>query len=301
MMVYGLRDVEELPPEILGEILPEIAVCGMRDAEELPPELLPLGTVSMPPKVPTVLNLTSPTRLNELLDPTESLDVDSLDENLSHSAERRALQKPSASRSASSHERLCQEDPAPPKPAAPGVSSVALEAAQLAMQKAIAWDQLVSPLEQRAAAAGLQRRGGTHAAPTPQSPLCRRWERFATLRPVVRRLGGGAEALPPQRSPQGAATTPTATCPPNRTSRSPVLRSPKDSRSPVKMAQGWLCKQLRLAALDGQVSSEMTDGDAEDSWLMSPAMKDDGRGTPVPAKHARLALGDVTQARENVR
>ena len=290
----------------------------MRDAEELPPELLPLGTVSMPPKVPTVLNLTSPTRLNELLDPTESLDVDSLDENLSHSAERRALQKPSASRSASSHERLCQEGPAPPKPAAPGVSSVALEAAQLAMQKAIAWDQLVSPLEQRAAAAGLQRRGGTHAAPTPQSPLCRRWERFATLRPVVRRLGGGAEALPtcehrwepvftgaealpPQRSPQGAATTPTATCPPNRTSRSPVLRSPKDSRSPVTMAQGWLCKQLRLAALDGQAASEMTDGDAEDSWLMSPAMKDDGRGTPVPAKHARLALGDVTQARENVR
>ncbi|KOO53122.1 hypothetical protein Ctob_016463, partial [Chrysochromulina tobinii] len=50
MMVYGLRDVEELPPEILGEILPEIAVCGMRDEEELPPELLPLGTVSMPPK-----------------------------------------------------------------------------------------------------------------------------------------------------------------------------------------------------------------------------------------------------------
>jgi len=68
------------------------------------------------------------------------------------------------------------------------------------------------------------------------------------------------------------------------------------------MAQGWLCKQLRLAALDGQASSsEMTDGDAEDSWLMSPAMKDDGRGTPVPAKHARLALGDVTQAHENVR
>ena len=79
-----------------------------------------------------------------------------------------------------------------------------------------------------------------------------------------------------------------------------MLRSPKDSRSPVTMAQGWLCKQLRLAALDGQVSSEMTDGDAEDSWLMSPAMKDDGRGTRVQAKHARLALGDVTQARENV-
>ena len=80
-----------------------------------------------------------------------------------------------------------------------------------------------------------------------------------------------------------------------------MLRSPKDSRSPVTMAQGWLCKQLRLAALDDRASSDMPDGDAEDSWLMSPAMKGDGPGTPVPAKLARLALGDVTQAHENVR
>ena len=121
---------------------------------------------------------------------------------------------------------------------APGASSVAAEAAKLAQQKLKAWDHLVSPLEQRAAAA----RAAAAKPSDPRGPT-----RFATLRPV-NALGTAPEGG------SGSGSGPSKSGPSKSGSGSDVALATSDAlfsaaadeeprRSP-RVGRAWLAAQI---------------------------------------------------------